>query len=73
MKVIDKAKAKKVLNRSVGGWDMGWCWDIINTSIDQMAEYGDTVEDLEYIQWQLSKCVNAMKRNKDEITVESKE
>ena len=73
MRVIEKAKAHRVLNESVCGWDMGWCWDIINTTIDRMAEHKDIVEELDYIRWQLSKCTDALKRNRDKITVEEKD
>jgi len=69
MKLIDKSKAVKMLNGETSrGWDAGYCWDIILTSIDRYSYYEDTVEELESIRADLDECITAIKKNKDEIT-----
>ena len=67
MELIDKAKTVKMLNGKVAGWDGGFCWSIILTSIDRYSYHEDTLEELDNIRGDLTKCINAMKRNKDEI------
>ncbi len=66
--LIDKTKTVEMLNRKASGWDGGFCWDIILTSIDRYSYHEDTVEELENIRTDLSGCINAIKKNKDEIT-----
>lgn len=73
MKLIDKAKTVKMLNRKATGWDGGFCWDIILTSIDRYSYHEDTVEELENVRTDLSECITAIKKNRDEITKEEKE
>jgi len=70
MKLIDKTKTVKMLNRKAPGWDDGFCWEIILTSIDRYGYHDMTVEELENVRADLSECITAIKGNKDKITTE---
>jgi hypothetical protein len=67
MKSLDTSKVHKVLKNNVPGWDMGWCWDIINGAIYQMDNYEDTLRELCDIRRELNECIDALRRNEEAI------